>query len=119
MTFVGPKTPGVAPGIRVATTAPSARKTTAPVGFPEGLVTFAVIVTGFSARAGLGKADNVTPGAEPLGCELLTKMLTGALSALLLTKTVLVARSNVPAKLAVRLLCRPAAENDVVSAAIP
>ncbi len=119
MAGVGPKTPGVVPGIRVATTAPSARKTTTPVGFPEGLVTFAVMVTGLSTRAGLGKADSVTAGAEALGCELLTEMLTGELSALLLEKTVLVAESSVPAKLAVRLLCRPAMANEVVRAAVP
>src|SRR5947209_9873225 len=105
MIFVSPKTPGVAPGIRVATTAPSARKTTAPVGFPEGLVTFAVMVTEFNTRAGFGKADNVILGVEPPGCELLTVMLTGAFSALLLVKTVVVAESNVPVKFAVRLLC--------------
>jgi len=118
MTFVGPKTPGVAPGIRVATTAPSARKITAPVGFPEGLVTLAVIVTELSTRAGLGKADNVTVGAEAPGCELLTEMLLG-LVVLLLAKAVLVLGSSVPAKLAVRLLCRPAVANEVVSPATP
>lgn len=118
MTFVGPKVPGVAPGKRVATTAPSARKTTAPVGVPEGLVTFAVTVTLLSTRAGLGKADNVTVGAEALGCELFTEMLPG-LAVLLLAKTVLVLGSSVPAKLAVRLLCRPAVANDVVNPATP
>src|SRR5205807_3685688 len=118
MTLAGPKTPGVPPGIRIATTAPSARNTMAPVGFPEGLVTIAVIVTGLSTRAGLGKADNVTVGAEATGCELFTEMLPG-FCVVLLAKTVLVAGSSVPAKLAVRLLCRPAVANDVVSAAIP
>ena len=118
VTFVGPKSPGVLPGIRVATTAPSARRTTKPVGVAEGLVTFAVMVTLFSTRAGLGKADNVTVGAEAPGCELLTEMLLG-LVVLLLAKAVLVLGSRVPAKLAVRLLRRPAMANDVVSAAMP
>src|SRR5437660_12712302 len=102
MTLIGPKTPGVPPGIRIATTAPSARKTTASVGFPEELVTIAVIVTGLRTRAGLGKADNVTAGAEALGCEVFTEMLPG-FCVLLSAKTVLVAESSVPAKLAVRL----------------
>jgi len=118
LTFVGPKSPGVDPAIRIATTSPSARTTTAPVGVPEGLVTIAVILTLLSTRAGLGKADNVIVGAEALGCELFTEMLLG-LVVLLLAKAVLVEGSRVPAKLAVRLLCRPAVANDVVSPATP
>ena len=118
MTFVGPKSPGIDPGKSVATTAPSARKTTAPLGLPEVLVTFAVMVTGLSTRAGLGNADNVIVGAEALGCELLTEMLLGFV-VLLLAKAVLVLGSSVPAKLAVRLLCRPAVANDVVTPATP
>src|SRR3979411_1829428 len=98
-----------------ASTSPSARKTTLPVGVPEELVATAVTLTGLSTRAGLGKASKVTVGAEAVGCEVFTEIELGAACVLLLPKIVLVEASSMPAKLAVRLLCRPAVEKEVVT----
>jgi hypothetical protein len=79
----------------------------------------AVTVTGLRTRAGLGAADKVTVGAGAVGCVLFTEIDLGENCVLLLPKSVLVAASSVPAKLAVRLLCRPPVEKEVVTAANP
>jgi hypothetical protein len=50
---------------------------------------------------------------------LFTEIDLGEDCVLLLPKSVLVAASSVPAKLAVGLLCRPAVEKEVVTAANP
>jgi hypothetical protein len=94
-------------------------KITFPVGVPEELVTTAVKVTGLWTRAGLGNAVSVTVGAEAVGCEVLTEIERGAEALELRRKNVLFTASNPPLKVAVRLLCRPAPEKVVLSAATP
>src|SRR5215469_8981116 len=101
----------------IPSTFPSAVKTTNPVGVPDEPVTVALRVTALRTRAGLGKAVRVTAGAEAVGCELLTEIEVEP-GPMLLRKSVLVAGSSAPVKLALRL-CTPPAANEVLSAAMP
>lgn len=105
------------PSGEMPSTFPSAVKTTLPVGVPDELVTVARNVTGLRTRAGLGKAVKVMAGADAVGCEVLTEIELKP-GPLLLRKSVFVAGSSMPLKLAVRL-CNPPAENELVIAATP
>lgn len=70
-------------------------------------------------RAGLGTAARVTAGADALGWELFTEIERGFEALVLTRSNVLVSGSNVPLKVAVRLLCRPAAGKVVLRAPTP